>query len=265
MDEVQVGDTSSSAWLSRWAARNGKLEVLKWCEKHHFLDEESRDNGDLAALAAMSGSVETIKGLHGMGAYVGRRACLYAARGSNYELFQAARWIGAEFDVDSLNAAAEAGCVEIMEFIYKWNVLGNRATFAAAARGGYQTTLKWLKAKGCIYDESAISEAAATGDIRTLDWLYEEKFPMDATAMARAAKNGHMAALSWLQNRRCPWDERSPQAAVYLKDSGILQSLLLGGCPVTDETIKEARRKWPRVEWSDIVREGRAMSTYRPF
>ena len=75
----------------------------------------------------------------------------------------------------------------------------------AAARGDVEM-LKWLRAKGCPWDEGTCAAAAYGGHLEVLKWLRAGGCPWDNWTCAYAAEGGNLEVPKWLRAEGCPWD-----------------------------------------------------------
>ena len=66
--------------------------------------------------------------------------------------------------------------------------------------------MKWLRSKGCRWDEIACFGAAYGGHLDVLKWLRSEGCPWDAWVSRSAAYGGHLEMLEWAIDNGCPYE-----------------------------------------------------------
>ena len=74
-------------------------------------------------------------------------------------------------------------------------------------RNGNVELLKFLRGKGCPWDEMTCWRAAEYGQLECLKYAHENGCPWDEDICSRAAKNGHLECLKYVRENGCPWDE----------------------------------------------------------
>jgi hypothetical protein len=84
---------------------------------------------------------------------------------------------------------------------------------AFAARAGQVRVLRWLRERGCPWDEDVCSYAAR-GSFETLQWLWNEGLVNigNVERCAPAARGGCLETLQWCREKGFPWDFRTPTA-----------------------------------------------------
>ena len=84
------------------------------------------------------------------------------------------------------------------------------------ARIGSLELLKFLRGKGCPWDEGTCSEAAKYGRLECLKYARENGCPWNKEACSVAALEGQLECLKYLHENGCPWDYRTcDNAAKY--------------------------------------------------
>ena len=68
-------------------------------------------------------------------------------------------------------------------------------TFAYACKGDHLETLKWLRSKGCPWDECTCIFAAAEGHLDVLKYLHENGCPWNEMTCEVAAFGDHLDVL----------------------------------------------------------------------
>jgi hypothetical protein len=107
----------------------------------------------------------------------------------------------------------------------------NERACASAAQGGHFGLLRWLREKGCPWDEDTTAAAAKSGNLELLQWIREEGCPWDESACHAAAGAGHLVVLQWLKSMGCPWDTYTCTAAAAEGHLELLQWAVEEGCP----------------------------------
>jgi hypothetical protein len=70
-----------------------------------------------------------------------------------------------------------------------------------AAKEGYLSILKWLKANNCPWNAFAASGAAAYNNFSTLKWIVKNDGPVDKNIMYSAIRSDNLFLVQWLYNR----------------------------------------------------------------
>merc|ERR1711934_735087 len=86
----------------------------------------------------------------------------------------------AKMDMYIMCLAALHGHLPLLQKLNKPLQTFSTEITGAAARGGQLETLKWLRSKGCPWDEDACAGAAESGHLEMVKWLRSEGCPWDA-------------------------------------------------------------------------------------
>jgi hypothetical protein len=148
-----------------------------------------------------------------------------------------------------LAAAAEAGSVDIMQWLVEKHVaLNPHTTAVAAAKSGAVQVFEWLQQRGVSLTIFAMQTAASNGHLPLIQWLRSSaECPSDSAVAARAAESGHVETVRFLHENGCPWNnelvcEYAVRAANSvpvlqcllelgsLSDAAVLQRALLYAC-----------------------------------
>ena len=201
--EEESGCDSSAKSLFDTAAKEGKLEILKWgadsgYELNTILDK------DTIANAAMNGHFEVVKHL---------------------------RTVGIEWDSDTCAYAALNGHLQLLKWARAENCPWNARTCSKAAMNGHIKLLKWARAENCPWDARTYSSAASNGDLNLLKWARANKCPWNEWTCSKAARHGHLEILKWARVNGCPWDEETCYRAAKYGHLKLLTWAMANGCP----------------------------------
>lgn len=116
-----------------------------------------------------------------------------------------ARKVGLPATKRSLYTACVAGHLEAVSYVHEHlNVPLDKWCSAFAARGGKLHTLKYLKNRGCEFDEHSSSAAAAFDNLKCLQYLKYIGSPWNWRVTAAAASNGATDCLKWAAELGAP-------------------------------------------------------------
>ena len=138
----------------------------------------------------------------------------------------------------TFQAAAERGCLEILQWLQSQRCPMSESTCRAAARAGHLQALQWLRAQNppCPWSEQSCEAAARCGYLHILKWLrcQDPPCPWSEKVCQEAAERGHLTALQWLrgQDPPCPWDAAVCAVAASERRYDVLGWALLHGCPI---------------------------------
>lgn len=107
----------------------------------------------------------------------------------------------------------------------------HRAHAQLAARGGHIDVLRWLRGRGCPWDEQTCEQAAAGGHLSLLQWARARGCPWNEWTCEAAAAGGHLDVLQWARARGCPWNRCTFFAAARHGDLVVLDFLRREACP----------------------------------
>ena len=202
-----------------YAASNGHLHVLKWFYKHSYNWESET--------AICSYSIATNSDNNN-----------YQFVGQNFNSFS---------NMHLSNVAAEAGCVDILEWIHEiheiYEIHGiegpiwNEITCHYAAIHGNLDVLKCLHNHKCPWDQLTCMFAARCGKLEVLKWLREKNCPWDESVCANAARRGHLEVLQWARQNNCPWNSLTCSLATKNDHTHIVEWAHQNGCPCNCPTI----------------------------
>jgi hypothetical protein len=131
----------------------------------------------------------------------------------------------------------------------------NRRFSTIIAKFGNIHALKWVRSKGCPWDETTCSYAAMNGHLEVLKWARSDGCPWDEYTCSHAAENGHLELLKWARSEGCPWDEYTCSHAAENGHLELLKFARSEGCPWDETTCSRAAMnghfemlKWVRSE-----------------
>ena len=142
-----------------------------------------------------------------------------------------------EWDIGTINAAAEQGNLEMVKYCVANECPINELACACAAGNGHLEVLKYLREEAkAPWDSWTATRAASNGHLHILEYLVERKFDeYDEDACEYAAKNGHLDCLKYLhETAKAPWDYWCVQEAHKNKHTECVQYLLDNDCPLPD-------------------------------
>jgi hypothetical protein len=119
---------------------------------------------------------------------------------------------GCTWDGEMATAAAQAGQLELLQWLVRKRGPVNATTFAAAATHSDLAILQWLyvlprmAGDDCPWDTTTCSTAAMYGHWNVLKWLRTKGCPWGPETCSNAALNGHLHVLLWAHSNGCPWD-----------------------------------------------------------
>ena len=271
-DSIPVGDKKTRGLLTRAAARQGHVGVLKHWKERIPRPEDLFDTDDCLQ-AAKGGQLEALRWLRSLDPpcpWDEERMCEYAARGGNLELLKFVRAGGCPWSERVCSAAARSGNLEVLKCagsedcpwggdMCKYAAIGGNLELlkfvreqcawhedemcANAAKGGSVDLLAWVRDQGCPMDEETCSAAAFCGQLETLWWLrsLDPPCPWIKEYMCwYAAKAGNLAMLQWMRAQGCPWDESTTYAAAQKGNIEILRWARSQGCPLNKENCRRS-------------------------
>ena len=223
------------------AARDGKLDVLKWGDKSgydlmHLLDE------DTIAVAALNGHLEVVQYLRTLGISWNGHTCHNAAKNGHIELLKWVRANGCPWSSWTCRVAALNGHLEVLKWARANGCPWHEDTMSCAACNGHFELLKWARDNQCPWDEETCSTAAEFGHLELLKWARSHQCPWDETTCSSAAWNGHLELLKWARVHQCPWNEDTCTTAALKGHLEFLKWARKNGCPWDEGTYDAGRR-----------------------
>ena len=107
----------------------------------------------------------------------------------------------------------------------------NSSFCAQMALNGKLESLKFLRVKGCPWDETTCSSAAKNGHLECLKYAHENGCPWDKYTCSWATENGRLECLKYARENGCPWDEDTCSRAAKNGHIECLKYARENGCP----------------------------------
>ena len=137
----------------------------------------------------------------------------------------------------TINAAAEQGNLEMVQYCVANECPIDAWACALAADGGQLECLKYLREEAkAPWDSSTATFAAKNGHLHILEYLVERKFDQySVNACVYAAMTGHLDCLKYLhETAKAPWNDWSVYHAHKNNHLDCVQYLLDNNCPLPD-------------------------------
>ena len=170
--------------------------------------------GDLLNYAALQGSAVLLRWLvEEKGWKLNDGTGWYAGVSGSIEVLGYVVGMGYEFTLWACSGAARAGRLEALKFLRgldppcPWG----EKTCTYAAERGHLEVLKWLRAQDppCPWDDRTCAEAAREGHLDVLKWARSQNppCPWNDSTCSQAAGGGRLESLEWArsQDPPCPW------------------------------------------------------------
>jgi hypothetical protein len=255
-NDAPMGDSTSASTtpmgsLMRKAARNGRVECVRWLHFH----KKCALTSAVYEAAAYGASLELLKWMDAKDPTLGTRdASIFAADVGSIECLRYLQRRHGWSPIDCAIGAVESNHLDVLRWMAKFPA-GKKA-------------MRWATP----LDGSLMCKAAFYGYVEIMEFLAEHDAPMDESTTVDAAEGGSIPALEWLRARHCPW---SPE--VFTKSAGwpgsveVMQWALDNGCPKgtgTSACCAAADHgaldnlQWLRAngfEWSEKVMENACM------
>ena len=126
-------------------------------------------------------------------------------------------------------------------------------------RNGNVELVKFLRGKGCPWDEMTCWRAAEYGHLECLKYAHENECPWDEETCSFAARGGHLECLKYARENGCPWDKETCYFAVAKGQLECLKYAHKKGCPGSDVSVQYVQMMMKC--WDCALRGLRAAST----
>ena len=164
--------------------------------------------------------------------------CVKVAQTNKLELLKWAREEKkCKWNERTINAAAEQGNLEMVQYCVANECPIDAWACALAADGGQLECLKYLREEAkAPWDSETAAGAAKFCHLHILEYLVERKYDQYSEwACMDAAKFGHLDCLQYLhETAKAPWDSRAVRYAHERNRTECVQYLLDNDCPLPD-------------------------------
>jgi hypothetical protein len=141
-------------------------------------------------------------------------------------------------DPSIAKAAASGGQNIVLQWIKeKGGKYCGRRIFTKAVKKGHLETMQWLIDDGYTWKSDLkglllFLKATKTGNLKTMQWLKSHGAPMKhETVFVEAAKTGRIKVMRWLKANGVPWNENTVAAACRNEHYDAAKWLVQNGCP----------------------------------
>ena len=150
--------------------------------------------------------------------------------------------------------AAELNSFDILIHAYRDDLSDStkRSILISAVRGGHYDIIRWLRTKGCPWDNGACCAAVECGRFDVLKWLRENGCSWAGTRTGTgvslmlsysAVENGRLDILKYLSENGCYLDSYTCCLAAENGHLEILKYLHDSDCPLRDDICSRAAKK----------------------
>jgi hypothetical protein len=227
------------------AVTAGQADVVRWLVDTSGGNEMAKTYA--CTPAAQVGDFDLLKWLRGKGCPWSVTTMVHAVQWKDSAMAEWALEEGCPFASQKVSkACAAAGNLNMLKQLRARGCPLDKGTIAAAAEAGNLEVLQWLKEelRTLSWTQSACEAAAQGGHLEILQWLRRNSCCWDeGTCTAAAAADGHLELLQWAVAEGCPWDkQRCLQAACGC--ASLQNSMQL-------EVLKWVGTQWPR--WNKMI------------
>lgn len=131
-------------------------------------------------------------------------------------------------DQDTLDAAAKANCVDILEWMYQRGFVPDQSTLIEALKGGAMKSLRWIWDHGVRpereEDEELTYAAADNDQLESLKWLYSLGIRPTESDLSTVTHYGDLEIAKWMSQLDPPLLPNR-ELADGLAEGGVLESL----------------------------------------
>lgn len=126
---------------------------------------------------------------------------------------------------------AKCGDLELLKIFRHHGFPWNETVINAAAEGGYIDIIQWCIENGCYFDINSCAEAAASkSQLKVLQWLLSEELKVTQKLLNSSARSGQFEAVQWCVDNGASVSERTCKEAARSGNLKLLQWCL----PSTD-------------------------------
>jgi hypothetical protein len=210
-------------------AENGHLNIIQWIySKSNPLPREC------LSIAARNGHMDILFWAHQEGLIPIKRSNVNILWWTDIDHGEAMTWSQS----DHHPGGARMTCGRSPHHRYHEVCVENRSNqnedyslCYSAATSGNLKNLKWLKEKGCLWDEETCSKAACEGHLHILSWAREQGCPWNCKTSSKAAYYGHINILEWLKTQDYQFDHNVYIKALQENHYSIFKWALKNNCP----------------------------------
>ncbi len=150
--------------------------------------------------------------------------CLEAAEAGDLQFLQSkAQQLNGCLREEVSYCAAEAGHLEVLQWLRPQHMAPGRGTCTGAAAGGHLVVLQWAREQGCYWDEYTCAVAAGNGHLAVLQYAHQNGCAWSSWTCEAAARGGHLAVLQFAHQNGCQWSSRTCSAAAESGNLSILK------------------------------------------
>ena len=140
---------------------------------------------------------------------------------------------GPNLTSEVLGSAAEGGHLDVIRWLRSKGCPWNELTSNKAAAAGALESLEFLRRHGCPFGQASFS-AASTGQIKVLEWLRRQGLlRVEPMTCAAAATGGELECLEYLKSASFPFDRNATLMAGKCSPSLCARALVTLSCPDT--------------------------------
>jgi len=179
---------------ARYAAKAGKLEIIRWLIKNNYYIDSA-----LSYAAASGGHTDVVKFFVDNDMYNTYEMCCAAARKGHIDIVKYI--LSGEVSPDVLDAVAynaiENDHLEILEYVIEH---GCEISDYHMSSCGHLRIWKWLIERGYFkHDFQILAKVASTGNLECLQYIHSQGFDViDESVMTGAVNGGNVEMVKWL-------------------------------------------------------------------
>lgn len=252
-----------SGYVGQGAAKEGRLNILKWMKDEGYQMEVDDSYGTLCYQAAKGGHLEVLQWAikEGYEFFRERMAGYHAVVGGHLDVLKWMKSNGYGIEMDKMYGslcyqAAKNGHLHVL----KWGLsegftLNKRICAEAAAFSGNVEVLEFCKTEGCLFGESTVFNAVTTGNLDIVKYCFENDCPRHENLCMAAAKSGNIECLKLVRSYGVPWGLKTCYTAARDGNLSILKYAHENGCPWDPKTYAVAKNRFIfRSKGDDVLR-----------
>jgi hypothetical protein len=168
---------------------------------------KSSTNGYYQLVAGRYGTAASLAAARELGMRPSPATLLGAVEGNQLAVVQLLNAQGCSYSWSVAEAAAKRGDMQILRWLRERGCAWNNVTIlrCAVASGSVEMTA-WVKQQpGVVCDEHTMTAAAKMGYTAVCECLHADLCTWNADACDAATRNNHADTLRWLHEHGCPW------------------------------------------------------------